>query len=163
MDFKKCMSERVRVMGPMNRSVAVLQVCAANGSDFPAITKLLQVECALASENATVERGFNFERVIKTRLSNRMSVLCLDSQMRLLLSGPSLNDAQPLIFEAAKSLSGKPTQNVAPPLLITELHYETSQIVTKMLGEELIDGIEEPDYPAECDFFSSIKRFCLGT
>ncbi len=60
MDFKKCMSERVRVMGPMNRSVAVLQVCAANGSDFPAITKLLQVECALASENATVERGFNF-------------------------------------------------------------------------------------------------------
>jgi hypothetical protein len=113
MDFKKCMSERVRVMGPMNRSVAVVQVCAAIGSDFPAITKLLQVECALASENATVERGFNFERVIKTRLSNRMSMLCLDSQMRLLLSGPSLNDAQPLIFEAAKSLSGKPTQNVA--------------------------------------------------
>ena len=32
------------------------------------------------------------------------------------------------------------------------MHKQTAQIVTRMLGEELVHGIEEPDFPGSAAF-----------
>ena len=131
---------------------------------FPHFIKLFYIYLVLAVQTACVERGFNLHRIIKHRLTNRLSILSVDSLMRVKALGSSFNTApresfevvmekiKELVVEALPILEARPLRDSdRPPLIISKLASSANEsfsfpVIGKVLPFLLISHDGDGDF-----------------
>ena len=69
-----------------------MQEYEAYKSIFPQMFSLMNILLAIPMSTATVERSFSQMKLVKNRLRNRLSDVCLPQLMRIAIKGPELTD-----------------------------------------------------------------------
>jgi len=109
---------------------------------FPKLLVLVDIMFVVPVQTAVVERGFSMHRIIKNRLSNRMSIMTLDSLLRikLLTQGQSVNDFD---VEAAVAVHNFVPFERSDNTKLRALFHSVSNIELGLL----VDGVDEGPEP----------------